>query len=50
MTIVERGGVRIHYEVTGEGPTVVLIHGAAGDRTMRRFAQPCVRPAERGES
>jgi pimeloyl-ACP methyl ester carboxylesterase len=30
--------VRIHFEVVGEGPPVVLLHGAAGDRTMWRHA------------
>ncbi len=28
--IVEAGGVKLHVEVTGSGPAVVLIHGAAG--------------------
>ncbi|MBI5171120.1 MAG: alpha/beta hydrolase [Candidatus Eisenbacteria bacterium] len=27
---VEAGGVRMHVEVTGSGPAVVLVHGAAG--------------------
>jgi pimeloyl-ACP methyl ester carboxylesterase len=34
MPFVERGGVRVHYEVVGEGPPVVFLHGAAGNRTM----------------
>ena len=38
MTFVERGGVRIHYETVGEGPPVVLLHGAAGGRTTWRHA------------
>jgi pimeloyl-ACP methyl ester carboxylesterase len=38
MPFVERGGVRIYFEVVGEGPPVVLLHGAAGDRTMWRHA------------
>jgi len=38
MTFVERSGVRIHFEVAGEGPPVVLLHGSAGDRTMWRHA------------
>jgi len=38
MTFVERSGVRIHFEVVGEGPPVVLLHGSAGDRTMWRHA------------
>jgi pimeloyl-ACP methyl ester carboxylesterase len=38
MPFVERDGVRVHFEVVGEGPPVVLLHGAAGDRTMWRHA------------
>ena len=38
MRFVERGSVRIHFEVVGEGPPVVLLHGSAGDRTMWRHA------------
>jgi pimeloyl-ACP methyl ester carboxylesterase len=38
MTFVERDGVHLHYETVGEGPPVVLLHGAAGDRTMWRYA------------
>jgi pimeloyl-ACP methyl ester carboxylesterase len=38
MPFVERGGVRIRYEVVGAGPPVVLLHGAAGDSTMWRHA------------
>jgi pimeloyl-ACP methyl ester carboxylesterase len=38
MPFVERGGVRIYFEVVGVGPPVVLLHGAAGDRTMWRHA------------
>src|SRR5215207_11665826 len=38
MPSVERDGVRIHYEVVGAGPPVVLLHGAAGDSTMWRHA------------
>ncbi len=38
MPFVERDGVHIHYEVVGEGPPVVLLHGAAGDSTMWRHA------------
>jgi pimeloyl-ACP methyl ester carboxylesterase len=34
VNFVERDGVRIHYEVVGAGPPVVLLHGAAGDGTM----------------
>jgi pimeloyl-ACP methyl ester carboxylesterase len=32
------GGVRIHYVTVGEGPPVVLLHGAAGGRSMWRHA------------
>jgi pimeloyl-ACP methyl ester carboxylesterase len=28
--IVDAGGVKLHMEVTGSGPAIVLIHGAAG--------------------
>lgn len=28
--IVDAGGVKLHVEVTGSGPAVVLVHGAAG--------------------
>jgi pimeloyl-ACP methyl ester carboxylesterase len=35
---VEREGVRIYFKVLGEGPPVVLLHGAAGYRTMWRHA------------
>jgi pimeloyl-ACP methyl ester carboxylesterase len=38
ISFVERGRVRIHFEVTGEGQPVVLLHGAAGDRTMWHYA------------
>ena len=38
MTFIERDCVRLHYETVGEGPPVVLLHGAAGDRTMWRYA------------
>lgn len=38
MPAVERAGVRIYFEVVGEGQPVVLLHGAAGDRTMWRHA------------
>jgi pimeloyl-ACP methyl ester carboxylesterase len=38
MPFVERGGLRIYFEVVGEGPPVVLLHRAAGDRTMWRHA------------
>jgi len=38
MPFVESDGVRIHYEVVGAGPPVVLLHGAAGDSTMWRHA------------
>jgi pimeloyl-ACP methyl ester carboxylesterase len=38
MRSVERNGVKIHFEVVGEGPPVVLLHGSAGDRTMWRHA------------
>jgi pimeloyl-ACP methyl ester carboxylesterase len=38
MRFAERHGVHIHFEVVGEGPPVVLLHGAAGDRTMWRHA------------
>src|SRR5215212_3705688 len=38
MPLVERDGVKIHFEVVGEGPPVVLLHGSAGDRTMWRHA------------
>jgi pimeloyl-ACP methyl ester carboxylesterase len=34
----ERGGVRICFEVVGEGPLVVLLHGPAGERAMWRHA------------
>jgi pimeloyl-ACP methyl ester carboxylesterase len=39
VRFVERGGVRICFEVVGEGAQpVVLLHGSAGDRTMWRRA------------
>jgi pimeloyl-ACP methyl ester carboxylesterase len=38
ISFVERGRVRIHFEITGEGQPVVLLHGAAGDRTMWHYA------------
>jgi pimeloyl-ACP methyl ester carboxylesterase len=38
MRFAERDGVQIHFEVVGEEPPAVLLHGAAGDRTMWRHA------------
>jgi pimeloyl-ACP methyl ester carboxylesterase len=38
MPEVVSGGVRIHYEVAGEGPPVVLHTGAGGDLTIWRHA------------
>ena len=38
MPFAEREGVHINFEVVGEGPPVVLLHGAAGDRTMWHHA------------
>jgi pimeloyl-ACP methyl ester carboxylesterase len=38
MPFVEPGGVRSYFEAVGEGPPVLLLHGAAGDRTMWRHA------------
>jgi len=38
MSVVEPDGVRIHFEVVGEGPPVVWLDGAAGDHTMWRHA------------
>jgi pimeloyl-ACP methyl ester carboxylesterase len=33
-------GVRIHYDVAGSGQSLVLVHGAWGDRTSWRFVAP----------
>lgn len=38
MTFTENNSVRIHYEVAGEGPTLVLQTGAGGDLQMWRLA------------
>lgn len=33
MASVVRAGSRIEYEVTGDGPPLVLLHGSFGDRS-----------------
>ena len=34
MPYIDRDGVRIHYEVTGEGPAILLTHGFAASSRM----------------
>jgi pimeloyl-ACP methyl ester carboxylesterase len=38
MSFVSNDSVRIHYEVIGQGPTLVLQTGAGGDSRMWRDA------------
>lgn len=38
VTTAVRDGVRIEYEVTGDGPPLVLLHGFFGDRTTWHVA------------
>lgn len=38
MPYVTSNGVRIHYEVVGQGPPIVLAHGGAGNGSMWRLA------------
>jgi pimeloyl-ACP methyl ester carboxylesterase len=52
---LERGGCRIHYEVTGEGPALVFAHGLGGNhmswwQQVAHFARgyTCVTFAHRG--
>lgn len=34
MPDLDRGGVRVHYDVSGDGPTVLLSHGYSADHRM----------------
>jgi pimeloyl-ACP methyl ester carboxylesterase len=38
MPYADSGGVRIHYEVEGHGPTLVMHHGRYGRRRQRLHA------------
>ena len=37
MPLLDRDGVRIHYEVRGQGPVVLLSHGYSATAQMWRF-------------
>jgi len=44
MPMLDRDGVKIHYEVAGEGPTLLLTHGYSATGEMWRGQLPALSP------
>jgi pimeloyl-ACP methyl ester carboxylesterase len=42
MAILDRDGVEIYYEITGDGPTVLLTHGFSASTVMWRDNVPAL--------
>jgi len=45
MPVLDRDGVSIHYEITGDGPTVLLTHGYSASAAMWRENVPALAEA-----